>query len=68
MARARVCVPGAKAVKAKLAKYKRLKRELDELNMEAAVLARTEALLEDQQHQVMGAVAEEEQRAGGAHT
>ena len=54
-------------MKAKLAKYKRLKRELDELNMEAAVLARTEALLEDQQHRVMGAVAEEEQRAGRGH-
>lgn len=54
------------AVKTKLAKYKRLKRELDELNMEAAVLARTESLLEDQQHRVMGAVAEEERRAGVA--
>ena len=33
-------------VKAKLEQYKRLKGELDEMNLEAAVLARTEALLE----------------------
>lgn len=52
------------AVKAKLSKYKRLKPVLDEINMEAAVLARTEALLEDQQRRVMGDVAEEEKRAG----
>lgn len=54
------------AVKAKLVKYKRLKRELDELNMEAAVLARTESLLEDQQRRVMGDVADEEKLAGVA--
>ena len=33
------------SVKAKLVRYKQLKRELDELNMEAAVLARTEQIL-----------------------
>jgi hypothetical protein len=31
---------------------------LQRYNVEAAVLARTEALLEEQQHRVMGAVAE----------
>ena len=54
------------SVKAKLAKYKSLKRELDELNMEAAVLARTEAILEEDARGVMGDVAEEERRAGVA--
>ena len=34
--------------------------------MAAAVLARTEALLEEQQHGVMGAVEEEERKAGVA--
>ena len=54
------------SVKAKLVRYKQLKRELDELNMEAAVLARTEAILEDDARRVMGDVAEEERRAGVA--
>jgi len=54
------------SVKAKLSKYKSLKRELDELNMEAAVLARTEAILEEDARGVMGDVAEEERRAGVA--
>ena len=54
------------AVKGKLVRYKKMKKVLDSLNMEAAVLARTESILEGQARNVMGAVAEEEQRAGVA--
>jgi intraflagellar transport protein 81 len=51
-------------VKAKLARYKQLKRELDEVAAEATTLASTEEILRERLSLVSGDVAEEERRAG----
>mmetsp|Transcript_38618 Transcript_38618/g.46742 ORF Transcript_38618/g.46742 Transcript_38618/m.46742 type:complete len:696 (+) Transcript_38618:167-2254(+) len=54
------------AVKSKLTKYKKLKKELDDLNAETLILSRTEGILQNQEKQVCSMLSIQEKKKGVA--